>query len=246
MATSGNTPDPRLVNQAQEAAVLNNSVRMTQNIASLVVNPATSPVVNIAPRNVGLILGFIVTVTGGVTNGATNTITRTGFGSSNILRNITFTDLNNVQRINTSGYHLAMLNSARQGFGFGGAYAPNLPMGYGNNWAPFAGPATIAGSGTGTVTHTYYVPLAAGIKDLRGAVYGAVVNATMNLQLTVNATPIINTGDPLNAIYTGNTGGAWTNNVTINVYQVYLRPAPDERRPCRSCRCISTSIPSTT
>lgn len=219
-------PDPYVINMAQRNALLGNSVLMKQLIDSRTINPLTQPIVNIPTRNVGLIIGFLVEVSGGVTNGITNTATRTGFGSANALRNITFTDLNNVQRINTTGYHLAMLNSARQGFGFGGAYAPNLPMAYGNNWTPFAGPATLAASATGTVKHTYHVPLAYAKNDLRGGIYANVVNATMNLQLTVNAAPFTLSGDPLNNIYTGNATGAWTNNVTINVYQIYYDQIP--------------------
>jgi len=148
-----NAISPVEMNARQRAAVIGMGQKMTQLIASGTVTPGTTPIINIPPRNVGLILGFIVKVTGGVTNGAADAAALTGFGSSNILANITFTDLNNVQRINTSGSHLAMLNSARQGFAFGGAYAPNLPMSYGNNWAPFAGSSALAANATGTLTH---------------------------------------------------------------------------------------------
>jgi hypothetical protein len=121
-----------------------------------------------------------------------------------------------------------MLNSARQGFGFGGAYAPNLPMGFGNNWAPFEGPATIAADGTGTIKHTYHVPIAYSPTDLRGAIYAAIVNATMNLQITVanNDQLFVGTTGVLNAAYRGNAGGGWTNNVQVTVYQVYLDQLP--------------------
>jgi hypothetical protein len=221
--------NPVEMNARQRAAVLGMGQKMTQLIASGTVNPGTTPIINIPPRNVGLILGFIVKVTGGVTNGATDTATRTGFGSANVLANITFTDLNNVQRINTSGAHMALLNSARQGFGFGGAYAPNLPMAYGNNWAPFAGGASIAANATDTLTHTYYVPLAYSAADLRGAVYANVVNATQNLalEITSSANLFVATGaDPLNAAYIGNTNGAWTSTVSYEVYQVYIDQIP--------------------
>jgi hypothetical protein len=51
------------------------------------------------------------------------------------------------------------------------------------------------------------------------------VNATMNLQLTINSAPVTAAGDPLNKIYSGNTGG-WDGNVTVTVYQVYLDQLP--------------------
>jgi len=114
-----NSISPVEMNARQRAAVIGMGQKMTQVIASGTVTPGTTPIINIAPRNVGLILGFIIKVTGGVTNGATDAATLTGLGSSNILSNITFTDLNNVQRVNTSGSHIALLNSARQGFVFG-------------------------------------------------------------------------------------------------------------------------------
>ncbi len=221
--------NPAMVNQSQRAIVVGNSVRMVQQIYSGTFNPNNNPTLNIAPRNVGLILGFLVEISGNATNGAATVANRTGLGSSNILQNVTFTDLNNVQRINTRGSHLALLNSARQGFGFGGAYAPNLPMGYGNNWGPFKAPATIAATVAGDLKHTYFVPLAYSAQDLRGAVYAAVVNATMNLQLTVatSAQLGVATGsDPLGAVYIDNDNIAWTNNVTVNVYQVYLDQLP--------------------
>jgi hypothetical protein len=186
--------------------------------------------VNIQPRNVGLILGFLVEVSGTVLNTAAGLLTRSDMGSSNILKNITFTDLNNVTRINTTGWHMALLNSARQGFGFGGAYAPNLPMNFGNNYTPFSGPATVAaGANTAVVKHTYWVPIAYGGGDLRGAIYAAIVNATMNLQLTLNATPCIGAipaNDPLNAVYSGNAAANWQGNVQVNVNQVYLDQIP--------------------
>lgn len=226
MATAA--PNPVLENAQARAIVSGSAVKMVQNIYSGSVSAANNPVLNIAPRNVGLLLGFIVEVSGTVLNTAAAAIDRTGLGSANILKNITFTDLNNVQRINTSGAHVALLNSARQGFGFGGAYAPNLPMAFGNNWTPFAAPSNIAaGANNGTVRHSFYVPLAYSQSDLRGSIYAAVVNATMNLQLTLNAAPAVAAGsDPLNAIYTGNAAAAWSGNHTINVYQVYLDQLP--------------------
>lgn len=224
MATSG--PDPYALNEAQRRAVLQRAVPMTQQIFTTTVNPAVTNIINVPPRNVGLIKGFFVEVSGGVTNGAGTVANRTNFGSMNVLNNITFTDLNNVQRIATTGYHLGMLNSARMGFGFGGAYAPNLPVNYGNHWTPFNGASSLAAAATGTVKHTYWVPLAFSGDDLTGAIYAAVINATMNLQLVINKTPFVGATDPLNAIYSGNAAGTWTNNVTVTVYQVYYDQLP--------------------
>lgn len=221
--------NPMMDNMARRNIVLGNSVKMTQLISSQTVNPAQQNILNIAPRNVGLILGFIVEVAGNVTNGAVDAATRTGLGSSNIVQNFTFTDLNNIQRINTKGAFMALMNSAKQGFGFGGAYAPNLPMGYGNNWNAFAAPASVAAAATADIKHTYYVPLAYSSADLRGAIYAAIVNATMNLQITLSTSAelgVATGGDGFSAVYIGNNNLAWTNSVTVNVYQVYLDQLP--------------------
>lgn len=216
-------------NALQRQAVLSNAVEMSQQIAALSINPAQQNIVNIQPRAVGLIKGFIVEVTASVTNGANDAATRTGFGSANLVRQFQFTDLNNNNRIICPGWHLATINSARQGWVMGGAYAPNVAMGYGNNWNVNSGPANLAAGASGTVRHIYWVPLAYSGNDLRGSIYAAVVNATMSLQITLNTTPFVAAGaDPLSAIYSGNGTGGYTANSTVdvNVYQVYLDQLP--------------------
>lgn len=218
--------NPVMINAQQRAAVLGMGQKMTQNIRTVSVDPTSENIVNIPPRNVGLITGFIIEVTANVTNGAATVANRTGFGSANILKRVTFTDLNNVQRVQTSGRHLALLNSARQGFAFGGAYAPNLPMAYGNNWSPFAAPATIAADADATIKHTYWLPLAYSSADLRGSVYAGIVSATMQIQLEINQNPFVGAGDPLDAVYSGNANGAYDGDVTIKVYQVYIDQIP--------------------
>ena len=230
MASVAPANDPRIMNAQARSIVNANSVKMKTQIFSGAVNPATQNVLNIQPRNVGLILGFLVEVSGTILNTVAGGLTLSAMGSANALSRIAFNDLNNVQRINTTGYHLALLNSARQGFAFGGAYAPNLPIGYGNNYGVFTAPATIAsGANTGNVRHVYYVPLAYAQDDLRGAVYASVVNAVMNLQLTINQNPCTGTApaaDPLPGIYSGNAAGNWQGNVNVTVTQVYLDQIP--------------------
>lgn len=219
----------RQMNLAARGAVLSNSVEMIQQIFSNSYDPTTQTVVNVQPRNVGLIKGFIVKVNASLTTGATGTANRTGMGAMNLLSNIMFQDLNNLTRINTPGWHIGLLNSARMGFGYGGAYAPNLPNGIGNNWTVQSGPSTIAVSTAQALTYYYYVPLAYSADDLSGAIFANVINSQMNLQLTINSNPIINTGDPLNAVYSGNnatTGWTAGNAVTITVYQVFLDQLP--------------------
>jgi hypothetical protein len=218
--------DPYVLNAQARALVLANSVDRIQSIYSSTTNAAQQTVVNIAPRNVGLIKGFFVDVIATVTNGATNVATLTPIGPANILSQIVFTDLQNNNRIQTTGWHIHFLNTAKAGRPFGIAQTyTNSPIAYGNNFVEIAAPATIAAATPGTVTMRYYVPLAYSQSDLRGALYAGVVNATMNLQLTINAAAFAATGaDSVSAVYSGNTGTV--GNVQINVYQHYLDQLP--------------------
>lgn len=225
-------PSPMQIAQANEMArrlVVGSSVKMTQQIFSQAIDISAQNVINIganAIRNAGLLLGFIVEVSGEVTNGATNTASLTPHGTSNIVEQFRFDDLSNYTRIQTSGRHMALLNSLRQGFAYGGAYAPNLPIGYGNNFDVFEGPATIAGAATADLRQVYYLPISYSPSDLRGAMYMATVAASTNLQITLNQSPFTGTGNPVSKVYSGNANGAWTDNVQVTVYQVYLDQIP--------------------
>lgn len=228
---AGPAADPAQVakqqNDIARAIVLANSVLMVQPIGSITVNPANQNVVNIVPQNVGLTLGFLVVATGGVTNGGGTAANLTPLGAANILQNITYTDLQNINRVQTTGAHVALLNSAKQGFGFGGNYNPQLPLGIGaSNYPVFSAPASIVAAGTANLRMNYFIPLAYSSSDLRGAVWTGVVNATQNLQLTINKTPFIGATDQTPAVYSGNAGGNWTNTVTLTVYQVYRDQIP--------------------
>ena len=216
-------------NAAAREIVLRNSVKMVQAIANITVDPTQQNVLNIQPRNVGLTLGFFVNVSCNLTNGAATQADLTPFGVANLIQQLTYTDLQNLQRIQTTGYHLAFLNSAKQGFVFGGAYSPGIPIDYGNNWPVFDGPANIAATDTADVRMVYWVPLAYSGSDLRGAVYTGIVNATQNLQIVLNQTPFVGAvpaADPLNAVYQGNANGAYTDNITVQVYQVFRDQIP--------------------
>jgi hypothetical protein len=218
-------------NDLMRAVVVKNSIKMTQQIYSKAVDISSENVLNIgnSVRNAGLLLGFIIEVSGEVTNGATDAAAITPFGTSNLISQIRFDDLSNYTRIQTSGRHLSMLNTVRQGFGYGGAYAPNLPMDYGNNFNVFQGPASIAGAAKADLRHTYYVPVAYSPNDLRGALYLATVSAQTNLQIELNRDIFTGTGNKLDKVYSGNANGAWTDNVQVTVYQVYLDQIPRDQ-----------------
>lgn len=215
------------LNMQARLTVLANAVEMVQQISSQSVTPANQNIINIPPRNVGLIKGFIVEVNGTLNNPGAGAAAITQFGAANVLSNIQFQDLNNQVRINTPGWHMALINSAKQGFGFGGAYSPNLPINFGNNWTVQSAPAAPGAGADAAVRMIYYVPLAYAADDLRGSIYAGVVNATMNLQLTINTTPGVAAGDATLAVYSGQ-AVVWkpATQVTVTVYQVYLDQLP--------------------
>lgn len=199
-------------------------------------NQGPGTVINLPPRNVGLIKKFIVEVTGTLTPAGTATLTAIGAG--NFFSQVVFTDLSNQQRISTTGWHLQAVASAKRRRPFGAAAAldapdpfdspgtrrPN-PFGYGNNTDAMLLPATMT---TAQPFRLFFeIPLAYTDHDLRGAVYGNVTNATMNLQLTVNPTLFTTTGarNVQRGMYSSAAAITLTN-FTVTVYQNFLDQLP--------------------
>jgi hypothetical protein len=196
----------------------------------------SQPVVNVQPRMVGLIRGFVVKVAATITNGSAVQIDLTDFGPSNLLTQIQFQDLQNNTRVQTPGWHIAALNTAKQRRPWASSFVRQTgfayPINYGDNMSgQISGPATIPAGGSAVVTMWYYVPLAYSEKDLRGAVYANVVNATMQLNLTFNTNPVVDNGaDNTLAVYSGDVAGttaaAVISAATVTVYQDYLDQLP--------------------
>jgi hypothetical protein len=232
MGTASNQPNPTQINALARQMVAASSVRMCQQIYSTTVTPATQPSINIIPRNVGLILGFWVKVKATFTAAAVTAITPTNFGAANLLSQIQFTDLQNNTRIQTPGWHLNFVNSVKGRSPYASALLTTALDGnagiagqYGSNWTVNSQPASIAGGVTdATTTFWYYVPLAYTDGDYRGAIYAAVVNATMQLSLTFNPTAVVAAGDSTLAVFQGNTGTF--DSATVTVYQDYLDQIP--------------------
>ena len=240
------------INQTARAAISANATKMQQLLLSTTINPATNPVLNVQPRNVGLILGFWVEVVHSVSNGSAVQIDVSDFGPLNSLAQIQLNDFNNTTRIQTAGWHLGLVNSVRARRPFGTALVKSTgidsPIDYGTNWTgqisviSGGSPATsIAASGTGTVTMWYWVPLAYSDHDLRGAIYANVVNATMQLLLTMpgatggsvnnNVTVCAANGsDSTQAMFVGHAAGSVAGvsitSTTVNVYQYYYDQLP--------------------
>jgi hypothetical protein len=222
-------PTAQQSNAAARSLIIKSALPMTQKIFSQTINPSNGGTLNIVPRNVGLIRGFWVKVLATVTNGAAVALTPTSFGPANILSQITFYDLSNNMRINTTGWHMNVINTVKGRQVFGGAIATDSPVGYGSVMKPIAAPNIAATIGaTATVEMWYFIPLAYSNRDLRGAVYAGVLNATMNLQLTINPTPVaLTSGDPTLAVYQGGAGAVGSiTAATVTVYQDYLDQLP--------------------
>jgi hypothetical protein len=220
-------------NMNARRAVLKQAYPMLQQIYSNTFQPASQAQFQLPPQNVGLIKGFLVKMSATVTNpsSGSSTLSLTPFGPANLLQNILFTDLQNYQRINTTGWHIAMLNSLRGGRPFMSSTPSDSPMGFGSNWPIIKAPTTIAANASGTVNMYYWIPLAYSENDLTGSIYANVVNATMNLQMTIATAAqaiVANTADPTLAIYqgAGAVAGATLTNVTVQVYQSYLDQLP--------------------
>jgi hypothetical protein len=222
-------------NQMARALIAAKSVRMAQQIYSQTVVPANQSVINITPRMVGLVMGFWCKVVSTISNttGGAVAITPSDFGASNLLSQIQFTDLNNLVRIQTTGWHMNFLNTIKGRVPYAQAFlnttmdGMNVSGSYGANWTVINEPSSIADAGTGTVTMWYYIPLAYSDADYRGAVFANVVNATMNLQLTINTTPVgVSTLDTTNSVYKAAAGAGANTSTTITVYQDYLDQLP--------------------
>lgn len=229
-------------NAIARAAIKARAVLMRQQIFSQTVTPANTPTVSINPRNVGLILGFWVKVVAIVNNGSAVQINPTDLANANVLGQVQFNDLQNNTRIQTTGWHLNMINTIKGRRVFGTSFVRTTgfdsPINYGNNFtAEISNTGNIAAAGNGTMTMWYWVPLAYTHDDLRGAVYGNVVNATMQLNLTfagggANGVVVVaaNGADSTLAMYVGNAAGAvgavTISSATITVYQEYYDQLP--------------------
>jgi len=224
------TPSTAQLQQANMAArqmVIQRGLNMWQAIASgQVANPLTNNVMNIPIRNVGLVKRLVVEFTITLAQSAAETLTRTQWGPANLLSNVVLTDLNNQQRINTAGWHLHALASARRQNAYGAAFVNDSPVAIGSNFPVIVAPTPI--TTVQTIRMFYELPISYGDYDLRGAIYANVVNATMNLQMTFNPNFVVGTGvDATLAGYQSSTAAIGTlGALNYTIYQNYLDQVP--------------------
>jgi len=230
---------PQQQNVLARNAVIRQAVNMwlpiyTQTF-SAANNQGPGTVINLPPRNVGLIKRFVVEVSGVIT--AASALTRTLAGGGNFFSRVEFTDLSNQQRISTTGWHLTAVSSAKRRRPFASAAAldepvsgttrnPN-PFGYGNTTDALLCPVTIA-TGTQAFRLFFEVPVSYTDHDLRGSIYANVTNAVMNLSLTINPQLFTVTAarNLQRGMYSGAGSAGTLTNFTITVHQNFLDQLP--------------------
>jgi len=230
-------------NNLATALIRQRAIKMVQNIFSQTINPANTPVINVQPQPVGLVLGWIVEVVATLADpGAGNSYALTPWGPANIFSQISYNDLSNVSRILTTGWHLHAINSAKGGAPYLAARSNlNYPVAFGDvfggNLAANQSQNIIQAAALYDHTHfaqgvqmTYWVPTSYSLDDLRGSYYGNVVNANAQLQFTINPGAFVaSAADPISAVYQAvgaSVGGAFGTTFTVNVYQVYYDQLP--------------------
>lgn len=228
------------LNLDQRALVLNNSVEMINPLPSQMLQGVISAGNNqfqFNLRNVGLLKRLIVEISGTYNNtdGAL-AATATPFGLAALLQNILFTDLNNSQRINTTGIHLAILKQMRhrtsdpasagvsQSQSDAGMVAGEfVAAGAASNFPVIVYPLPAFGV-SAAFRAVFEIPIAYSDDDLRGGIYLNIINAVAQLNLTLNPNPSPKGTDNTLAVWGAASGTI--SNVTATCYQVYLDQLP--------------------
>lgn len=191
-------------------------------------SPAPGAVITVQLRNVGLVKRLIMQFKATVTAGA-SVQTLTKWGLANFISNVTFSDLGNNQRINSTGWHLTAVSSAKRRGVFGAAYTTDTPLGYGNiNNRIMYAPSSIAGVGSTEIDFVLEIPFVQDDTDLRGAIFADVTQATMQVQVTLNPNMFVSsTADPTLAVYqSAGADLASLSALSVQLYQNYLDQLP--------------------
>lgn len=213
-------------NQINRSIVLRGSQNMWLPVFQGTIAAPIGQVINIPLRNVGLVKRLVIEVSATVAQGAAETQSKTPWGPANIFSQVVLTDLSNQTRINTAGWHLHAIATAKRGWAWGSAYTNDSPVAIGSNYPVIIAPASVT---TATAIRYFLeIPISMGDTDLRGAIYANVVNATFNLQLTVNPNFFVtSTADGTLAVYKSSTTqlGLLTN-MSLIVHQNFLDQIP--------------------
>lgn len=196
------------LNAQARAMVLMNAFPVSQQVDAQTFVPSQRHTYDISGNNVGLVTGFTVKVQAKIKNNhATEAMSITDLGVMNLIKNVSFYDPNNQRHIETTGYHIALVNTIKGQKPFGGSAVIDSPVKYGDNYKIIDAPETIAAGATANVVMYYWIPLAYSDTDLSGSVFANVAQSKMRLRLefATNSTAFILADEPngLEAIYKG-------------------------------------------
>lgn len=184
-------------------------------------------------KAVGILKRLTVEVSFTIAQTAAETLTRTNLGPANIFSNIMFTDLNNLVRINAPGWYLTLLATMRRGAAYGGVFTNDSPYGMGaRNFNAMVCPSSVTTAQT--VRMFFEVPVTYSDSDLRGCIYLNTVNATAQLQLTVNQNIVASSAanDATGAVFqSSTTAQAIPTNFQVVTYQEYIDQIPPNMVP---------------
>jgi P3 major capsid protein len=225
---------PQQINAMARAAVLASAIERRNKFFSRNIDLDASYQVELTPKNVGLIKHFLLIVEGTITNThATETAVASPYGIQNILSLIKLVDLNGNERINTSGFHIANINSVKSRWPYGAALQRSCfgdPLesasgDFGANWPVIVNPRSIAAGANRAFRMVYKIPVAYSDDDLRGSIYAGVVNAEMSLEVSVNQNAFVPmAADDTHAVLRG--GTLALSNVRMTCYQIFLDQLP--------------------
>lgn len=209
---------------------LSQAFDVKQQVDSQTFVPSSRSVYDVNGANVGIVKGFLLKVSARVKNNGTGVMTITPFGIANLLKQVVYYDPNNQRHIETTGWHLAMVNTIKGLKPFGASIPSDSPIKYGDNYDIIDAPQTIAAGATATVTMHYWIPLAYSDTDLTGAVFANVAQSKQRLRLefATNSTAFVGaTENPLEAVYQGaSAADCVIEEMSYNCYQHYLDQLP--------------------
>lgn len=233
------TPAQQQALQNQQALAANLQARnfllsqafdVKQQVDSQTFVPSARNVYDVSGTNVGIVKGFVLKVVAKIkNNSATEEASLTSFGPANLLKQVTYYDPNNQRHIETSGWHIALVNTIKGQKPFGSSTPTDSPIKYGDNYDIIDAPATIAAGASATVVMHYWIPLAYSDTDLSGAVFANVAQSKQRLRLefATDATAFVATSEnELEAVYVSGDADLTMEEISYTCYQHYLDQLP--------------------
>lgn len=211
--------------------VLSNAFEVKQQVDSQTFVPSSRNTYDISGTNVGIVKGFLVKVAATIKNNhLTESVALTPFGIANLIKQVTYYDPNNQRHVETTGWHLAMVNTVKNGRPFGSSTATDSPIKYGDNYDIIEAPETVAAGATANVVMHFWIPLAYSDTDLSGAVFANVAQSKQRLRLefATNSTAFVGAAEnPLEAVYQGAAAAdCELEEISYTCYQHYLDQLP--------------------